>query len=144
MRDDPFQRGEDAFLARLARAFGGLPLPRGALGIGDDAAVLPGRPVRVVTLDLLVEGQHFEFGLLSPEDLAARALEVNLSDIAAMGARPEAAFLGLAWPASRAAAPLAARFLAALRAACLGRRVPLLGGDTVRAAPGAATLALTV
>ncbi|MBP7149428.1 MAG: hypothetical protein KBD01_18000, partial [Acidobacteria bacterium] len=42
------------------------------------------------------------------------------------------------------AAPLAARFLAALRAACLGRRVPLLGGDTVRAAPGAATLALTV
>jgi thiamine-monophosphate kinase len=140
----PFAHGEDAFLERLRRRFAVPAAPRGGLGIGDDAAVLPGRPRRVVTTDLLVEGQHFRFDLLAPADLAVRALEANLSDIAAMGAQPEAVFLGLAWPRGAAASRRLEPFLAALARACRARRVPLLGGDTVRAPQGATTLALAV
>jgi len=140
----PFAHGEDAFLERLRRRFAGLGAPPGAVGIGDDAAILPGRPRRVVTTDLLVEGQHFRFDLLDPADLAVRALEANLSDVAAMGARPEAAFLGLGWPRGTSSERRLPRFLESLRKACAARRVPLLGGDTVRVPPGATTVALTV
>lgn len=139
----PWEGGEDRFLDGLARRFSGQVLPRGTLGIGDDAAVLPGSPVRVVTLDLLVERQHFSFALLSPRELAGRALEANLSDLAAMGARPEAVFLGLAWPGEGPASALVSPFLDGLYRACRKRGVPLLGGDTVRARPGAVTLAIT-
>ncbi len=140
----PFTHGEDAFLERLRQRFAVLGAPRGGLGIGDDAALLPGRPRRVVTTDLLIEGQHFRFDLLDPADLAVRALEVNLSDVAAMGARPEAAFLGLGWPRGASSERRLLRFLEALLAACVARRVPLLGGDTVRVPAGATTVALTV
>lgn len=140
----PFAHGEDAFLERLRRRFAVLRAPRGALGIGDDAALLPGRPRRVVTTDLLVEGQHFRFDLLDPADLAVRALEANLSDVAAMGARPEAVFLGLGWPRGASSERRLPRLLDALLAACVARRVPLLGGDTVRVPAGATTVALTV
>ena len=140
----PFAHGEDAFLERLRRRFAVLGPPRGGLGIGDDAALLPGRPPRVVTTDLLVEGQHFRFDLLDPADLAVRALEANLSDVAAMGARPEAVFLGLGWPRGATSERRLPRFLAALFEACAARRVPLLGGDTVRVPQGATTVALTV
>jgi thiamine-monophosphate kinase len=140
----PFAHGEDAFLERLRRRFAVPVAPRGGLGIGDDAALLPGRPRRVVTTDLLVEGQHFRFDLLDPADLALRALEANLSDLAAMGAWPEAVFLGLGWPRGVSAERRLPRFLAGLHEACAARRVPLLGGDTVRVPPGATTVALTV
>lgn len=139
-----FLGSEDDVLARLRALAAGHRAPRGAVGIGDDAAVLPGAPQRVVTTDLLVEGQHFRFDLVSPEDLAQRALEANLSDIAAMGARPETVFLGLAWPAGAVARRRAGRFLAAFTARVGARGAALLGGDTVRAAEGAATIAVTV
>lgn len=138
-----FEGSEDELVARLtalAAACGGA---RGALGIGDDAAVLPGAPVRVVTLDMLVEGQHFRRDLVGPEALADRALEVNLSDVAAMGARPTGVFLGIAWPADRASRRLGGRVLEAFVHAAAARGVPVLGGDTVRAASGSATLAVT-
>jgi thiamine-monophosphate kinase len=140
----PFAHGEDAFLERLRRRFAVLGAPRGAVGIGDDAAILPGRHRRVVTTDLLVEGQHFRFDLLDPADLAVRALEANLSDVAAMGARPESVFLGLGWPRGASSERRLPRFLAGLLGACRARRVPLLGGDTVRVPAGATTVALTV
>ncbi len=69
------------------------------LGIGDDAAVL--RPPRgellVATVDAVVEGVHFERGW-RPEDVGWKALAVNLSDLAAMGARPLWALVALAMP----------------------------------------------
>lgn len=66
------------------------------LGIGDDGAVLRPRPGfdQVVVTDTLVEGRHFPAGF-PPEDIGWRALAVNLSDIAAMGAVPRFAFLNL-------------------------------------------------
>lgn len=134
-------RGQDPFIADLVREF--QAAPRGVVGIGDDAAVLPGRPTRVVTTDLLVEGQHFRWDLLSASDLAHRALEVNLSDIAAMGARPEAFWLGLAWPRTAMALRRLNRFLAELASLCKQRRIALLGGDTVCGTEGALTIAIT-
>ncbi len=135
---------EDEIVARLAALAASSSAPRGLLGIGDDAAVLPGTPVRVVTMDLLVEGQHFRNDLLRPEELAVRALESNLSDIAAMGARPTATFLGVAWTSDRRSRARGGRMLEAFVRAAAQRGAPLLGGDTVRATEGAATLAVTV
>ena len=69
-------------------------------GIGDDAAVL--RPARgmvdVVTTDAMVEDVHFRRAWSTPEEIGHRALAVNLSDLAAMGAAPRALLLSLALP----------------------------------------------
>ena len=84
-------------LARLPR-----PSPTVLVGPGDDAAVLAGsRNQRlVVTTDAVVEGVHFSRAYSSPADIGHRALAVNLSDLAAMGATPRWALLSLVLPGS--------------------------------------------
>lgn len=74
------------------------------VGIGDDGAVLrPGdRPVIVVT-DMLLDGVHFDLSSTSPELVGRKAVAVNLSDLAAMGCWPTAAFISIAVPKSIAA-----------------------------------------
>jgi thiamine-monophosphate kinase len=71
------------------------------VGIGDDAAVV--EPVRnqveVLTVDSIVEGVHFDRRFTPPAAIGHRALAVNLSDLAAMGAAPRLALLSLALPA---------------------------------------------
>jgi thiamine-monophosphate kinase len=93
--------GEHALLARLLAR---LPRPSASVlvGPGDDAAVLaPGRNERlVVTTDAVVEGVHFNCAYSSPADIGHKALAVNLSDLAAMGASPRWALLSLVLPAS--------------------------------------------
>ena len=70
------------------------------VGIGDDAAVVePERNrVDVLTVDALVEGIHFDRAFVAPDAIGHRALAVNLSDLAAMGAAPRLALLSLALP----------------------------------------------
>jgi thiamine-monophosphate kinase len=68
------------------------------IGIGDDAAVLSGDPPLVVTQDLLVDDVHFRLSTTDMSALGHKALAVNLSDVAAMGAHPVAAVVGLALP----------------------------------------------
>ena len=70
------------------------------VGIGDDAAVVePERNrVEVLTVDALVEGIHFDRAFVPADAIGYRALAVNLSDLAAMGASPRAALLSLALP----------------------------------------------
>ena len=70
------------------------------VGIGDDAAVLrvSAREDLVLTTDSLVEGRHFERTWLSPRDLGWRLAAANLSDIAAMGAKPRWALVSLVLP----------------------------------------------
>jgi thiamine-monophosphate kinase len=91
--------GERRLLARIRAR---LPKPPGhvVVGVGDDAAVLESaRNVRiVVTTDTLVEGVHFDRAFSTPADIGHKALAVNLSDLAAMGATPVWALLSLALP----------------------------------------------
>ena len=88
--------GEHALLARILER---LPRPSASVlvGPGDDAAVLA--PVRkerlVVTTDAVVEGVHFSRAFSTPADIGHKALAVNLSDLAAMGATPRWALLSL-------------------------------------------------
>ena len=77
--------------------------PRGLVtGVGDDAAVFRGPGIRdlVATQDVQVEGRHFERAWLGARDLGRRLAAVNLSDVAAMGARPLYGLLSLVLPPS--------------------------------------------
>ena len=88
----------------LARLLARLPRlsPTVLVGPGDDAAVVAGsRNARlVVTTDAVVEGVHFSRAYSTPADIGHRALAVNLSDLAAMGATPRWALLSLILPSS--------------------------------------------
>ncbi|MBJ3778171.1 thiamine-phosphate kinase [Acuticoccus mangrovi] len=122
----------------IARVFAPLATAAGADALGDDAATfLAGSEDIVVTSDALAAGVHF-FADDPPEAIAAKALRVNLSDLAAKGAEPFAYLLALAlgegWSAS-----WAERFAASLRSDHARYGVTLLGGDTLRASPGGGT-----
>lgn len=105
--------------------------PSVALGIGDDCALLqlaPGCQLAVST-DMLVEGRHF-FPDVAPEALGHKALAVNLSDLAAMGARPLGFTLALSLPTADDA--WLAAFAGGLFALADAHHCPLVGGDTTR------------
>jgi thiamine-monophosphate kinase len=106
------------------------------MGIGDDCSVedVGGGRARLLTTDLLVEDVHFLRTRIPPEDLGWKSLAVNLSDIAAMGGEPRAAYLSLAIPADMDVAWLD-RFFAGLEDLAARTRTPLLGGDTT-SSPG--------
>jgi len=100
--------------------------------IGDDAAILPytDEESYLISKDLLVEDIHFRCRYQSPESLARKALEVNLSDIAAMGGTPKFVLLGISIPESYEVS--LAAFLRSFSEACLKHQVLLIGGDTIR------------
>ena len=94
-------RGEFDLIEAVAGRFRAIPAPGVALGIGDDCAILdppPGSEL-LVTTDLLLEGRHFRRDLHSAASAGHRCLARGLSDLAAMGGEPLAAFLSLALPA---------------------------------------------
>jgi thiamine-monophosphate kinase len=103
------------------------------LGIGDDCAILsppPGHDL-LVTTDFSLEGRHFRREWHSPRSIGHRTLARGLSDLAAMGAQPLAAFLSLALPRSVAAdRRWVSSFLDGLLALANEYNVPLAGGDT--------------
>lgn len=123
------------FLAPLATA-------AGAGGLEDDAALIDAPEGRrlVVTTDTMVEGVHFP-GDGPPGLIARRLLRTNLSDLAAMAARPEGYLLNLALPGRIDDAWLEG-FAAGLAADQEAFGLSLFGGDTV-ATPGALTLTVT-
>ncbi|HEV8189982.1 MAG TPA: thiamine-phosphate kinase [Ktedonobacterales bacterium] len=90
--------GEFGLIARLSGDGG--TRPDVLLGVGDDAAVLEfgGESLLVATVDAQVEGRHFLRGVATPEEIGHKALAVNLSDIAAMGAEPLWALISLFVP----------------------------------------------
>lgn len=101
------------------------------LGIGDDCALLvppPGEQLAIST-DMLVEGRHFFEGA-DPEALGHKALAVNLSDLAAMGAKPLGFSLALALPAADAG--WLEGFARGLFALADAHEAELIGGDTTR------------
>lgn len=105
------------------------PAPGQIVGLGDDCAVLQTPPGGLaVTTDLLVEGVDFRRTWYGPELLARRACRVNLSDLAAMGARPWACLLAVGWPPD-AGGDFGRRFLDAFRREAQDWGMPLAGGD---------------
>lgn len=103
--------------------------PDVVLGIGDDAAIVTAREPIAVAVDTLVGGVHFPQGF-APEDIGYRALAVNLSDMAAMGAVPRWCTLALTLPEGDAAWLEA--FAAGLFELAAEFGVALIGGDLTR------------
>jgi thiamine-monophosphate kinase len=131
--------GEDRLIARYFR-----PLARhpGALGLADDAALLappPGCDL-VLTTDGIIAGVHV-FADAPADAIARRALRVNLSDLAAKGAKPAGFLLALALPAGTSEDWMAA-FARGLGADAEHYGCPLLGGDTDRT-PGPLSVSIT-
>lgn len=123
--------GERDLIRRIARITG--PAPRGVVGIGDDAAVVPVRGTRLAaTTDALIEGTHFRRVWSTPQEAGAKAMAVNLSDLAAMGAVPEYALVALALPGSIPVCAVEGLYRGLCRAA---RRagVRVVGGNVARA-----------
>lgn len=122
--------GEFELIRRIRRVASAHPSV--ALGIGDDAAVLrppPAGSSTVVTTDLLLDGRHFLLEECGPEAAGYKSLAVNLSDVAAMAARPVAAFVAVALP--RRSAGATAEGLMAGMAPLVDRfGFALAGGDT--------------
>ena len=116
------------------------PTPGAVLGVGDDCALLqPAAGMQwAVSSDMLVEGRHF-LATVPPERLGHKALAVNLSDLAACGARPLAFTLALALPR------IDERFLAGLAQGLFAladqHGIELVGGDTTA---GPLNLCITV
>lgn len=103
------------------------------LGIGDDAALVePGSGEAVLTTDMLIEGVHFVRGSISARDLGAKAIVVNVSDIAAMAASPRYALVSVGLPEDVEAAWVI-ELAGGMRAACDEYALALVGGDTNRA-----------
>ena len=132
--------GEFELIRRYFQRAGAAPNPAVALGISDDCALLqpaPGMQL-AISCDMLVEGRHF-FADVDPEALGHKALAVNLSDLAASGARPLACTLALSLPQADEA--WLAAFARGLFALADAHGCTLMGGDTTR---GPLNLCLTV
>lgn len=130
---------EHDILARFLR-----PLAAGfepARGLLDDTAVLTETGPVAISADTLVEGVHFPGDLLPPDDIARRALRVNLSDLAAAGAEPYCYFLSLQLPPPVSPGWLEA-FASGLRRDQEEFGLSLAGGDIVRT-PGPLAIAIT-
>ena len=114
----------------IARYFTRQP-QRALLGVGDDCALLQPRPGTqlAISCDMLVEGRHF-FADVNPESLGHKALAVNLSDLAACGARPLAFTLALALPAVDES--WLSGFSRGLFALADAHGCELIGGDTTQ------------
>jgi thiamine-monophosphate kinase len=132
--------GEEAivqsYFAPLAQGF------PGAFGLKDDCALLappPGHEL-VLTTDALAEGVHFIYGD-APEDVAWKAIAVNVSDLVAKGAAPLVYLMSLAFPEAPATEYLR-RFASGLAAAQARFRISLAGGDTDRR-PGPMSVTVT-
>ena len=139
MSDHQGRLGESALIARY---FAPLCQEETAFGLTDDVAFLPvldGQKL-VLTKDMLVANVHF-FADDQPDLIAAKALRVNLSDLAAKGAKPLGYLLGLGLP-SDWTEDWIAQFCAGLERDQKAFDFPLLGGDTVKN-PERLTLSIT-
>ncbi|MGH2637609.1 MAG: thiamine-phosphate kinase [Actinomycetota bacterium] len=122
---------EDELVAAISRLLSG-DEPGVVVGMGDDAAVMdPGSGQQLLTTDLLVEGVHFERASISARDLGAKAVTVNVSDVAAMGGSPRAAVASIALTPEIDAAWVMELY-GGMRDACADYALSLVGGDTSR------------
>ena len=125
----------------IARYFN-RPVPKHMLGGGDDCALfsVPAGKQVATSTDLLLEGRHF-FSDVDPRTLGHKALAVNLSDLAAMGASPVGCLLGLGLPSIDSG--WIEKFAEGFYALAAEHHCHLIGGDTTRSLNGI-TLSVTV
>jgi thiamine-monophosphate kinase len=128
--------GELALIEQIRHNFAESRSKNLILGIGDDCAILSPPPDSevLVTTDFTIENRHFRRDRHPPESVGHRCLARGLSDLAAMGATPIAAFLSLALPAEMLAIKSGqiwtSSFLDGIRSLADLHNVPLAGGDT--------------
>lgn len=128
--------GEFDFIESISELFRSMP-SNGFEGIGDDCSVLPigGEEVLVFTSDMLNEGVHFLTDKSTPYQIGYKSLMVNISDVAAMGAKPVATLLSLALPKERFG-EWSDEFMRGYKKASKRYNVKLVGGDTVSSKSG--------
>ena len=124
---------ESEFIEHLLRRLPTQPALR--LGVGDDAAVVTcGGADVVAASDMLVDGRHFRLGEATARQIGRKALAVNLSDFAAMAARPTAALVSFALPeqpaVDRTAGDLAAELIEGMLPLADQFGAAIAGGDT--------------
>lgn len=126
------ETGERGLLSSLTALLGGSRgSPALVRGIGDDAAIWQQPAAAMVaTTDMLVEGVHFDLAFTSWHDLGWKALAVNLSDVAAMGAAPLLALVSLGLRQDNAAGDVIA-FYDGMRLLASQSGCAIAGGDTV-------------
>jgi thiamine-monophosphate kinase len=133
--------GETALIRRLARVVGSPSAKVWPKAIGDDAAIL--RPLKnqdlVLSTDTQVEAVHFRFQRESPRTIGRRALLVNLSDLAAMGAQPVGALLSLCAP-PRLALSIFDGIIAGFHHEATRFGCPLVGGNLSKASETSLTV----
>ena len=127
--------GEFDFIGDIREMFAKVP-KRGFEGIGDDCAVLPmGDEALLFTSDMLNEGVHFLTDKSTAFQIGYKALMVNISDVAAMGATPVATLLSLALPEERFG-EWSHSFMKGYYEASKKYGVKLVGGDTTKSDSG--------
>jgi thiamine-monophosphate kinase len=133
--------GEERLIASIRRWLGDVS-PPAPLGIGDDCAILPvSKRAQAITVDPVIYGCHFDDSI-PPRAVGAKLLKRNLSDLAAMGAKPRAAVVALTLD-PRTRIDWLEKFYRGLAACARSYRVAVVGGDIAQAGHGlAASLTL--
>ena len=134
---------ERELVARIQQQLPPTP-PWVLVGIGDDAAIVePERNrVEVLTVDAVVEGVHFDRAFVPPDAIGHRALAVNLSDLAAMGAAPRLALLSMALPSTLPLADFDG-VVSGLASLAALHRLHVIGGNLTRS-PGPLVIDVTL
>lgn len=136
--------GEFGFIEMIKKSFSANSADGNiTAGIGDDCFCFKSaKGIICVTKDMLVEDSHFRLDWISPYELGEKAVEVNISDIAAMGAvKPKYVFIGLACPANTPA-DFVKKLYRGIKKACGRCGAFIAGGDTVRS--GKLAISVTV
>jgi thiamine-monophosphate kinase len=138
-----YDLSERELVARIAQRLSAPPPPWLLVGIGDDAAVVgPERNrLEVLTVDAVIDGVHFDRRFTPPAAIGHRALAVNLSDLAAMGATPRLALLSCALPADLSCADFDA-IISGVADLAATHALTVVGGNLTRT-PGPLTIDIT-
>ena len=127
--------GEFGLIDRIQKQFS-LQNETSLKGIGDDAAIIgSGEESIVVSTDMLLEGVHFDLSYMPLQHLGYKAVAVNISDIAAMNAKPEQIVISLGI-SNRFSLEAVDALYEGIRAACDSYKVDLVGGDTSSSVSG--------
>ncbi len=134
-RTELFKLGEFGLIDHIQQQFS-LQNETSLKGIGDDAAVISaGEESIVVSTDMLLEGVHFDLSYMPLQHLGYKSVAVNVSDIAAMNAKPEQIVISLGI-SNRFSLEAVDALYEGIRAACESYKVDLVGGDTSSSVSG--------